>query len=184
MATYTHPVTGEVKEYIPYDELTEEQRECVNCAEDNQRYDAACAHLGIDKLMSDRNALIRNRIASDGFFLESFAEDDDPLVRAEVALQGYGLDILVFDSEWCGFAEDYDFEFLTLEQASGENSILLPKDILEEEQLQDNTLYIVSEKALNDNSGHIDLLQSFDVGYFAVLPTRYLYQINKQSNYE
>lgn len=82
------------------------------------------------------------------------------------------------------FAEDYDFEFLTLEQASGEDSILLPKDILEEEQSQDNTLYIVSEKALNDNSRHIDLLKSFDVGYFAVLPTRYLYQINKQSNYE
>lgn len=81
------------------------------------------------------------------------------------------------------FAEDYDFEFLTLEQASGEDSILLPKDILEEEQLQDNTLYIVSWKALNE-SGHIDLLQEFPMGYYTMLPTRYLYQINKLRNHE
>lgn len=81
------------------------------------------------------------------------------------------------------FAEDYEFEYLTVKQSPDEDSMPIPTALTEKESFQDTHLYIVSGKALNESS-HIDLLQEFPVGYYAVLPTRYLYQINKLRNHE
>ena len=99
MATYTHPLTGEVREYIPYAELKAKQKKRVDGARADTRYHAAEDHLGLDKLVDDSDWRIREAVAGQGYALEELVNDPAWCVRREVAWQGYGLDKLVNDPD-------------------------------------------------------------------------------------
>ena len=63
MATYTHPVTGEQLEYIPFEELSPEDRDRVTSEEAVDRWAAAKAGLGLDRLVSDPSWCVRAAVA-------------------------------------------------------------------------------------------------------------------------
>lgn len=97
MATYTHPVTGEAREYIPYDELSDEQKKKVNSERWDDRKLATEKRLGLDKLVDDPDWSVRKAVAAQGFGLERLVADECAYVRKAVARQGYGLDKLIDD---------------------------------------------------------------------------------------
>ena len=97
MATYTHPVTGEVKEYIPYAELSDEQKKHVDSDTWTVRELAAEDHYGLDKLVDDPDWSVRAAVAEQGYGLDKLVDDPVEYVRMEVAKQGYGLDKLIND---------------------------------------------------------------------------------------
>ena len=97
MATYTHPVTGEELEYIPYVELDDEQRKLVDSSSEESRVDAGRRRLGLDKLVNDPEWWVREAVAWQGFGLEKLVTDRSGYVRWEVAWQGFGLDALAED---------------------------------------------------------------------------------------
>ena len=98
MATYTHPVTGEEFEYIPYAELDDEAREWVDSSDWRDRSDAAWEMLGLDWLVVDADRDVRASVAKQGFGLEKLVDDADGWVRRAVAGQGFGLDALAGDA--------------------------------------------------------------------------------------
>lgn len=97
MATYTHPVTGEVREYTPYAELDFAQIDKVNDSDQRGRIIAAEHGYGLDKLVDHPDWRIRAAVAKQGYGLERLVCDQDALVLIAVADQGYGLDLLVKD---------------------------------------------------------------------------------------
>jgi len=60
-------------------------------------------HVGDIKkgIMTEKNDFaVRQTVAEQGYGLDVLVHDTNPLVRLEVARQGYGLDILVNDENW------------------------------------------------------------------------------------
>ena len=51
----------------------------------------------LDRLINDRDGLVREAVANQGYGLDKLINDDDWMVRYAVASQGYGLDKLVND---------------------------------------------------------------------------------------
>ena len=99
MATYTHPVTGEELEYIPYVELDDEQRRSVDSPVERTRYKAAKLRWGLDKLVDDPDTYVRLEVAALGYGLERLVVDRYANVRRVVAEQGFGLEKLVDDAD-------------------------------------------------------------------------------------
>ena len=54
----------------------------------------------LDKLINDENCIVKYEVARQGYGLDKLVNDTDWNVRCEVARQGYGLDILVNDEDW------------------------------------------------------------------------------------
>ena len=52
------------------------------------------------ELINDEDWIIRREVARHGFGLDKLINDEDCSVRAEVARQGYGLDKLINDENW------------------------------------------------------------------------------------
>lgn len=97
MATFTHPITGEVREYIPYAELTDEQRTWADSGDHVMRQTAAERGWGLDVLVADKFRNVRRAVAAQGFGLDALVADESKYVRAAVAEQGFGLDALLGD---------------------------------------------------------------------------------------
>lgn len=51
----------------------------------------------LDRLINDRDGLVREAVANQGYGLDKLINDNDWMVRCAVASQGYGLDKLVND---------------------------------------------------------------------------------------
>lgn len=97
MATYTHPVTGRARKYIPYAELDDEQRELVDSSDWRDRVDAAWERHGLEVLVDDSDWKVRESVADQGYGLEVLVDDPASWVRCGVAEQGFGLEKLVVD---------------------------------------------------------------------------------------
>ena len=88
------------RNWIPYEELTVEQKALVDSINEVMRGSAANRGWGLDKLINDESWFARRNVARQGYGLDKLINDESSGVRAEVAYQGYGLDILVNDPEW------------------------------------------------------------------------------------
>lgn len=56
--------------------------------------------LCLDKLINDENWLVRKEVAKQSYGLDILVNDENWLVRRVVAEQGYGLDTLINDEEY------------------------------------------------------------------------------------
>ena len=63
------------------------------------RYDAAKRGYGLDKLITDKDWLIRCTVAAHGYGLDKLINDEHYQVRRAIVNQGYGLDKLVYDKD-------------------------------------------------------------------------------------
>ena len=101
--------TASRADFIPYLQLTEEQRRAVNFDVSDYeiwdfvpddvltREDAAERGWGLDILVNDEDPEIRMAVARNGYGLDKLVSDEDWRVRREVARNGYGLDKLALD---------------------------------------------------------------------------------------
>lgn len=83
--------------FVPYAELSDEQKALVD--DDNywHRSSAARKGWGLDKLIGDESCAVRAAVAEQGYGLNLLVNDPRWQTRIEVARQGYGLDKLVKD---------------------------------------------------------------------------------------
>ena len=99
MATYTNLATGDTCAYVPYAELTDEQRLLVDNADFKARAVAAGLRLGLDRLVDDPEPAVRVIVSVLGYALDRLLYDPDTYVRVSVAGGGFGLNRLLDDSE-------------------------------------------------------------------------------------
>lgn len=77
-------------EWIPYFELTDEQKSYVKSDELPKRYIAANRRWGLDKLINDASPVIRKIVAQQGYGLDDLVMDEDEDVRRIAAESGHG----------------------------------------------------------------------------------------------
>ena len=99
MATYINLGNGEECTFLPYGELSAEQRKMVDSDDYHIRADAARNRWGLDKLLHDPSWYVRDALAEVGYGLGILVDDSSELVRAQVAAQGYGLDSLLLEDD-------------------------------------------------------------------------------------
>lgn len=86
-------------DFIPYAELTPEQKALVDSSDWVFRRYAVYQGLGYDKLINDPYGAIRSAVAEQDYGHDRLVNDPDAYVRTCVADRGYGLDKLFNDSD-------------------------------------------------------------------------------------
>ena len=92
-------MANEEVDFIPYAELTPEQKALVDSSDWVFRRYAVYQGLGYDKLINDPYGAIRSAVAEQDYGHDQLVNDPDAYVRTCVADRGYGLDKLFNDSD-------------------------------------------------------------------------------------
>lgn len=87
------------RRYVPYAELTGEDRARADSDSAATRMEAALSRLGCDKLIEDGERAVAFAAALSGWSLVVAASDADPGVRRVAARHGYGIDALAEDPD-------------------------------------------------------------------------------------
>lgn len=94
-----HLVGNSEREFIPYAELTPEQKALVDSVDNDIRFVAVDEGLGWDKLVDDPSWEVRQCVAFKDYGLDRLVDDPDPRVRFAVAKRDFGLDKLIDDPD-------------------------------------------------------------------------------------
>jgi hypothetical protein len=86
-------------DFIPYAELTPEQKALVDSVDHDIRFVAVEEGLGWDKLVDDPSWEVRQCVAFRDYGLDQLVDDPDPRVRFAVAKRDFGLDKLIDDPD-------------------------------------------------------------------------------------